>query len=80
MSNSDTSYGDTVLFTPFKSKKLDLSNRIVMAPCTRMMAPDFVIGEDNAACYCRRVEGGMGLIILEPEKSVQKILGHLRRL
>lgn len=65
MTVSGTSYGDTVLFTPFKSEKLDLSNRIVMAPCTRTMAPDFVVNDDNAAYYRRRAEGGMGLIITE---------------
>lgn len=65
MTASTTSYGDTVLFTPFKSRNLELSNRIAMAPCTRLMAPDFTIGDDNAAYYRRRAEGGMGLIITE---------------
>lgn len=65
MTTSNSGYGDSVLFTPFKSKNLELKNRIAMAPCTRMMAPDFVANDDIAAYYRRRAEGGMGLIITE---------------
>lgn len=65
MTTSELSYGDSVLFSPFKSKNLELSNRIAMAPCTRMMAPDFIANDDIAAYYRRRAAGGMGLIITE---------------
>jgi 2,4-dienoyl-CoA reductase-like NADH-dependent reductase (Old Yellow Enzyme family) len=65
VTSSDLAYGNTVLFSPFKSKNLELSNRIAMAPCTRMMAPDFIANDDIAAYYRRRAEGGMGLIITE---------------
>lgn len=65
MTASTKGYGDTVLFSPFKSKNLELNNRIAMAPCTRMMAPDFIANDDIAAYYRRRAEGGMGLIITE---------------
>ena len=53
------------LFTPFKLKNLTLPNRIVMAPMTRSKSPNQVPGEDVAAYYARRAEGGVGLIITE---------------
>lgn len=54
-----------VLFQPFRYKSLELANRIVMAPMTRVMAPDGVPGEANAAYYRRRAEGQVGLILSE---------------
>lgn len=54
-----------VLFEPFKSKNLNLPNRIVMAPMTRSFSPGHVPGEDVAAYYRRRTEGGVGLILTE---------------
>lgn len=53
------------LFEPFSSKSLSLPNRIVMAPMTRSHSPGNVPGEDVAAYYRRRAEGGVGLIITE---------------
>jgi len=53
------------LFTPFKLKNLTLPNRIVMAPMTRSKSPGQIPGEDVAAYYARRAEGGVGLIITE---------------
>ncbi|MBI1210608.1 MAG: 12-oxophytodienoate reductase [Alphaproteobacteria bacterium] len=53
------------LFTPFKLKGLTLPNRIVMAPMTRSRSPSQIPGEDVAAYYRRRAEGGVGLIITE---------------
>jgi 2,4-dienoyl-CoA reductase-like NADH-dependent reductase (Old Yellow Enzyme family) len=53
------------LFTPFSIKGLALPNRIVMAPMTRSLSPGGVPGEDVAAYYRRRAEGGVGLIITE---------------
>ncbi len=53
------------LFQPFSNGKLDLPNRVVMAPMTRMFSPDHVPGEDVAAYYRRRAEGGVGLILTE---------------
>lgn len=54
-----------VLFRPLTVKSLTLKNRIVMAPMTRMFAPEGVPGEANAAYYRRRAEGGVGLILSE---------------
>ena len=51
------------LFTPFSSAKLDLKNRLVMAPMTRSHSPDGIPGEDVAEYYKRRAEGEIGLII-----------------
>jgi len=53
------------LFQPFAHPKLKLRNRIVMAPMTRKRSPDGVPGEDVAAYYRRRGEGGVGLILSE---------------
>ena len=58
-------YANTILFKPFDHPKLSLSNRIIMAPCTRMMAEDQTISKESAAYYRRRAEGGMGLIVTE---------------
>jgi len=54
-----------ILFEPFKSKNLNLPNRIVMAPMTRSFSPGHAPGEDVAAYYRRRAEGGVGLILTE---------------
>jgi 2,4-dienoyl-CoA reductase-like NADH-dependent reductase (Old Yellow Enzyme family) len=53
------------LFSPFTIKGVTLPNRIVMAPMTRSLSPGGVPGEDVAAYYRRRAEGGVGLIITE---------------
>lgn len=53
------------LFTPFHGGGLALANRIVMAPMTRRKSPGGVPGDDVAAYYRRRAEGGVGLIITE---------------
>ncbi len=53
------------LFTPFHSRNLSLPNRIVMAPMTRSKSPGGVPGDDVAAYYRRRAEGGVGLIVTE---------------
>lgn len=53
------------LFTPFTINKLELPNRVVMAPMTRNFSPDNIPGDDVAAYYRRRAEGGTGLIITE---------------
>jgi 2,4-dienoyl-CoA reductase-like NADH-dependent reductase (Old Yellow Enzyme family) len=54
-----------ILFTPFAIKNVTLPNRIVMAPMTRSFSPGGIPGEDVAAYYQRRAEGGVGLIITE---------------
>jgi 2,4-dienoyl-CoA reductase-like NADH-dependent reductase (Old Yellow Enzyme family) len=53
------------LFTPFTLNRLNLANRIVMAPMTRSFSPGGVPGADVATYYRRRAEGGVGLIITE---------------
>lgn len=54
-----------VLFQPFRLGSLELKNRIVMAPMTRSFSPGGVPGENVAAYYRRRAEGGVGLILSE---------------
>lgn len=53
------------LFQPIKLGKLELPNRLVMAPMTRCFSPEGVPGPEVAAYYRRRAEGGTGLIITE---------------
>ena len=53
------------LFQPFRLRSLELKNRIVMAPMTRLFAPQGVPGENVAAYYRRRAEGDVGLILSE---------------
>lgn len=60
-----TSQAFDPLFKPFSLGSLSLPNRIVMAPMTRGFSPEGVPGEDVAAYYRRRAEGGVGLIITE---------------
>ena len=53
------------LFRPFVSEKLELSNRIVMAPMTRSFSPGGVPGANVADYYARRAEAQVGLIVTE---------------
>lgn len=53
------------LFSSFDMGSLHLPNRTVMAPLTRSHSPNGVPGDDVAAYYKRRAEGGVGLIISE---------------
>lgn len=55
----------SVLFQPLKIGSLELSNRIVMAPMTRCMAPEGIVGQANTDYYKLRAEGGVGLILSE---------------
>lgn len=55
----------SALLRPYSLKTLSIANRVVMAPMTRMFSPDHVPGEDVAAYYRRRAEGGVGLILTE---------------
>ena len=59
----DTAARTDVLFTPLTIRNLTLANRIVMSPMTRYFSPGGVPGEDVAAYYRRRAEGGAGLIV-----------------
>lgn len=61
----DTPVQTDVLFTPLTIRNLTLRNRIVMSPMTRYFSPGGVPGEDVAAYYRRRAEGGAGLIVTE---------------
>jgi len=54
-----------ILFKPFNNEKLQLKNRIVMAPMTRQASPGGIPDEKVTAYYRRRAEGGVGLILTE---------------
>lgn len=53
------------LFRPFDHPKLQLPNRIVMAPMTRQFSPNGVPDEKVRDYYVRRAEGDVGLILTE---------------
>jgi 2,4-dienoyl-CoA reductase-like NADH-dependent reductase (Old Yellow Enzyme family) len=53
------------LFTPADLGKLQVKNRIVMAPMTRTYSPGNVPNDKVVDYYRRRAEGGVGLIITE---------------
>ena len=57
--NTDT------LFRPFIHRKLELPNRIVMAPMTRQFSPGGIPDDSVCDYYRRRAEGEVGLIITE---------------
>jgi len=54
-----------ILFEPVDIKGLSLSSRLVMPAMTRAMSPNGVPGTKLADYYCRRIQGGMGLVITE---------------
>ena len=53
------------LFTPLDLGKLQLPNRIVMAPMTRTYSPGNIPNDMVVEYYRRRAEGGVGLIVTE---------------
>jgi 2,4-dienoyl-CoA reductase-like NADH-dependent reductase (Old Yellow Enzyme family) len=65
MNGSSSPIDVAPLFEPIAIRGLALANRIVMAPMTRNFSPGGVPGEDVAAYYRRRAEGGTGLLITE---------------
>ena len=56
---------NSILFKPFESENLSLTNRIVMAPMTRSFSPGNVPNDLNVEYYRKRAAGGVGLIITE---------------
>jgi 2,4-dienoyl-CoA reductase-like NADH-dependent reductase (Old Yellow Enzyme family) len=54
-----------ILFKPFHHPKLELANRIVMAPMTRQFSPNGIPDAQVGDYYRRRAEGGVGLILTE---------------
>lgn len=53
------------LFTPFECKSLKLANRVLMAPMSRYFSPAGIPGDDVAAYYRRRIDGGVAGVITE---------------
>jgi 2,4-dienoyl-CoA reductase-like NADH-dependent reductase (Old Yellow Enzyme family) len=71
------------LFRPFECKGLRLANRIVMSPMTRSFSPYGIPGDNVAAYYRRRAEGGVGLITTEGTYIAHRSSGdgsHIPRL
>ncbi len=63
------------LFQPYRSSKLELSNRLVMAPMTRSFSPNNVPTKKVIEYYRRRAAGGLGLIITEGT-TINHIAAH----
>ncbi|MCG8671990.1 MAG: NADH:flavin oxidoreductase [Pseudomonadales bacterium] len=61
----ETAITTDLLFQPFESEKLELKNRVIMAPMTRNFSPNSIPGDDVAAYYARRAQNDVGLIITE---------------
>lgn len=53
------------LFRPFEYKKLQLKNRLVMAPMTRSRSPGGIPNQAVVDYYTRRAQGDVGLILSE---------------
>ena len=54
-----------MLFEPYKLKKTNLRNTVVMAPMTRSQSPGGIPTDEVIAYYKRRAEAQVGLIITE---------------
>lgn len=67
--------GIDTLFRPFSFGKLNLPNRMVMAPMTRSASPANIPNERVIEYYRRRAAGGVGLIITEGT-CVKHIAAH----
>jgi anthraniloyl-CoA monooxygenase len=52
-------------FTPFKLRKLELQNRIVMAPMGQYVAENGLVNDWHFQHYTSRAVGGLGLILTE---------------
>ena len=61
MSNKLSQPGSQPLFTPVQMGKLELANRIIMAPLTRMRAanPGHIPGELHIEYYAQRASAGL---------------------
>ncbi|AWH96907.1 12-oxophytodienoate reductase [Dietzia psychralcaliphila] len=53
------------LFRPLEVRSMQLANRLVMSPMTRMGCPDALPDEVNRDYYASRAAGGTGLIVTE---------------
>src|SRR5699024_1581084 len=53
------------LFRPFGVRSLELANRLVMSPMTRMGCPDGLPDAVNRDYYADRAAGGTGLVVTE---------------
>lgn len=68
------------LFSPLRVGSMQLANRIVMAPMTRMFAPDGLLDPEVASYYARRAAGGTGLIITEGTAVDHEVAHHSTRI
>ena len=64
------------LFSPYRLGRIELKNRVVMAPMTRSRSPGNVPGEIVATYYAQRAEAG--LIITEGTSPAPEGLGYAR--
>ena len=74
--DSAMSISESGLFSPANVGGLDLKNRFVMAPMTRIEAPDGILGDEAPNYYVARVKGGTNLIIGEATLIRHPVAGH----
>jgi len=67
------------LFTPFEMRRLRLKNRIAMSPMTRNFTDGGLPLASVADYYCRRAEGGAGLIITEGVAPPHAVAQHVQQ-
>ena len=65
-----------LLFSPYKLGRVELKNRVVMAPMTRSRSIGNIPGEIVATYYAQRAEAG--LIITEGTSPAPEGLGYAR--
>lgn len=65
MTMSTVATGREPLFRPFGVRSLELANRLVMSPMTRMGCPDGLPDAVNRDYYADRAAGGTGLVVTE---------------
>src|SRR6476646_3685257 len=67
---------ESLLFSPYRLGRIELRNRVVMAPMTRSRALGNVPGELVATYYAQRAEAG--LIVTEGTSPAPDGLGYAR--
>ncbi len=67
---------DSILFTPYRLGRIELKNRVVMAPMTRNRSPGGTPGASVVTYYAQRAEAG--LIVTEGTAPAPEGIGYAR--
>ncbi len=63
------------LFEPIRLGKVEIRNRIAMAPMVTQYADRGCVSEQQVAYYAARARGGVGLVIVE-RGLIELVFGH----